>query len=90
MWFGIPFSAFFSSATNWVTYFRTQCSSDRTGKWRISSGYQPRSGKRPAPNASWLPRPTRTSGTARCADFECVLSGWWWNAGVARRTVMRS
>ena len=47
MWPGMPFSAFRSSATNWVTYLRLQCSSERTGKWRISIGYQPRSGDEP-------------------------------------------
>ena len=90
MWPGMPFSAFRSSATNCVTYFRMQCSSERTGKWRISNGYQPRSGVSPVPKASWFPRPTRTSATPRWADFECVLSGWAWNVGVARRTVIRS
>ena len=57
----MPFSAFLSSATNCVTYFRRQCSSERTGKWRISNGNQPRSATSPSPNASWLPRPMRTS-----------------------------
>ena len=91
MWPGMPFSAFFSSATNWVTYFRRQCSSERTGKCRISIGYQPTYGAGDrSPNASWFPLPTRTSGTARWADFECVLSGCGWNDGVQRRTVIRS
>ncbi len=90
MWPGIPFSALRSSATNWVTYFRMQCSSERTGKWRISIGYQPRTGTSPVPKASWFPRPMRTSATALCADFEWVLSGCGWKEGVHSRAVMRS
>ena len=53
-------------------------------------GYQPRSATRSAASASWLPRPIRTSGRARCADLKCVLSGWGWKLGVQRRAVMRS
>ena len=83
MWPGMPFSAFRSSATNCVTYLRLQCSSERTGKCRISIGYQPRSATRPVPNASWLPRPIRTSATPRCADLKWMLSGCGWNDGVA-------
>ena len=90
MWSGMPFSAFRSSATNCVTYLRMHCSSDRTGKWRISIGYQPRSGTSPVPNASWFPRPTRTSAAPRCADLKCVLSGCGWNDGAQSRAVIRS
>ena len=86
----MPFSAFRSRATNWVTYLRRHCSKERTGKWRISKGYQPRRATRPSARASWFPRPIRTSARARWADLKCVLSGWGWKLGVQSRAVMRS
>ena len=67
---GIPFSAFRSSATNWVTYFRMQCASDRTGKWRISIGYQPRSATRPCSERLVVPAADANVGRRAVSGLE--------------------